>query len=275
MGRLRDTGIRIGSTLAILAAFVVGVRTLFMRQAQIARARIGKPLGETSPNADRVWQKTHSGSPIRLLMLGDSLAAGLGASHRKQTLGARLAKGVARHFSRPVKLRTAAIVGSESHALADQLDSLPAGYRPDVAVIVIGGNDVTHLIPPESAVKHLERAITRLRELGVPVVVGTCPDLGTLRPVPQPLRSVLSLMSRRMAAVQTRATERAGGVPVSLRRAVGPLFREAPNEMFSVDQFHPSAEGYRRTAKALLPAVVDAVVASGSAIRESQQVSNR
>jgi lysophospholipase L1-like esterase len=52
---------------------------------------------------------------------------------------------------------------------------------------------------------------------------------------------------------------REGAVPVSLRRAVGSLFIEQPDKMFSVDRFHPSALGYRRTAEALAPAVASLV----------------
>jgi len=260
MRRSRSTGILIGAILLGAGSLVLGARALLMRQAAIARARIGKPFGEDFPDADRVWVRSFDGEPIRLLLLGDSLAAGLGAERRKETLGGRIAKGVARELRRPVQLRTAAIVGSESHALAEQLDGLPRGYRADAAVIVIGGNDVTHLIPPENAVRHLVAAIHRLQEAGTAVVVGTCPDLGTLRPVPQPLRTFLSRMSGRMAAVQTRAARRAGAIPVSLRRAVGSAFRADPGMMFSFDQFHPSAAGYRRTAEALIPAVIEALV---------------
>lgn len=250
------------TTLAIigLVSFLtLSTRTLLLRQAAIARKRIGKPLGESAIDADRVWRNSLEGSPVRLLLLGDSLAAGLGAARRKETLGGRIAKGLARELQRPVRLRTAAIVGSESHELKGQLDLLPKNYRADVAVIVVGGNDVNHLIPPERAVPHLERAIERLRDSGTEVVVGTCPDLGTLSAVPQPLRSILGRLSWRMAAWQKRAAERAGASTVDLRRAVGPVFREAPGEMFSVDRFHPSAAGYRRTAKALLPAIVGAL----------------
>lgn len=46
---------------------------------------------------------------------------------------------------------------------------------------------------------------------------------------------------------------------VSLRRAVGPFFVTQPDEMFSLDRFHPSALGYRRTAEALLPALIAAI----------------
>ncbi len=47
-------------------------------QARITRRAIGKPLGEDAHMADRVYKKKY-GAPIDLLLLGDSIAAGLGA----------------------------------------------------------------------------------------------------------------------------------------------------------------------------------------------------
>jgi lysophospholipase L1-like esterase len=143
--------------------------------------------------------------------------------------------------------------------LAEQLAGLPASYRPDVAVIVVGGNDVTHRVPVSESVRHLEAAIADLRRRGAAVVVGTCPDLGTLRPVPQPLRALGSRASRQLAQAQEAAAVRNGAHSVSLAHVVGPFFITNPDEMFSLDRFHPSALGYRRTAEALLPAVVAAV----------------
>jgi lysophospholipase L1-like esterase len=246
------------ATIAVVAC-ALGTRALLARQAAIARRRIGKPLGEASIDADRVWRRSLPGPALNLLLLGDSLAAGLGAEHRKQTLGGRIAKALAREIDRPVRLHTAAVVGSESSALERQLDSMPSDYLADVAVIVVGGNDVTHLVPVSTAAAQLEQAIRRLQDAGTPVVVGTCPDLGALRPVPQPLRALLSRMSRRLAFEQTRVARRTGAVPVDLRTRVGPTFHAEPDAMFSLDRFHPSAAGYRRTAEALLPAVVTAL----------------
>lgn len=249
------------STASVVVALAVGLRILLTRQAAVARRRIGKPLGELAPRSDRVWRRQLPGEPVDLLVLGDSIAAGLGAGRRKDTLGARLAKGLARRLGRPVRLRTTAIVGSESSALAEQIDALPDGYVADVAVIVVGGNDVTHRIPVPVAAEHLRAAIVRLRERGTPVVVGTCPDLGALRPVPQPLRVLGSQASRQLAAAQAAVAERSGATAVSLRRAVGAVFFEQPDEMFGIDRFHPSALGYRRTAEALLPVVAGALAA--------------
>ncbi|MCD2170382.1 SGNH/GDSL hydrolase family protein [Microbacterium sp. JC 701] len=260
MSSHRPLAVTAASAVAILGAGAVGARTLIVRQAAIARRRIGKPLGEQALDADRVWRrKKHPGRPVELLLLGDSIAAGLGATHRRDTLGARLAKGVARSAGRPVRLRTAAVVGSETSALAAQVASLPAGYRPDAAVIVVGGNDVTHRIPASRAAEQLERVVRDLSGRGVPVVVGTCPDLGTLRAIPQPLRAFAARSSRQLAAAQAAAVHRVGGRVVALARAVGPVFAERPDEMFSEDRFHPSALGYRRTAEALLPAVIEAL----------------
>ncbi|MFB7843302.1 SGNH/GDSL hydrolase family protein [Microbacterium sp. NPDC056052] len=243
--------------LAIAGSAVVVPLTL-RRQARIARRRIGKPLGEDALDADRIWRPRLTGEPIEMLLLGDSLAAGLGAERRKDTLGGRLAKGLARRTRRPVRLRTVAIVGSESPDLDAQLASLEGDYLPEVAVIVVGGNDVTHRIPVSLSVQHLEDAIGWLHALGAGVVVGTCPDLGALRAVPQPLRSIASRLSRRLAAAQAQAAIEHGATAVDLRRAVGPMFFDEPEEMFSLDRFHPSALGYRRTAEALLPAVTAA-----------------
>ncbi|WP_337006430.1 MULTISPECIES: SGNH/GDSL hydrolase family protein [unclassified Microbacterium] len=251
MSRIRVL-VALGVSVALLAA---GFRLALTRQAALARRRIGKPLGEESLDADRVWRRALDGEPIDLVLVGDSLAAGLGAEHRKETLGGRLAKSMARRMHRPVRLRTVAVVGSESPDLPAQLDALDPDYRPQVAVIVVGGNDVTHRLPIALSAQHLHEAIRRLRAAGAEVVVGTCPDLGALRAVPQPLRRIASSLSRRLAEIQEETARQAGAEPVDLRRAVGPMFFDEPEAMFSLDRFHPSALGYRRTAEALLPAV--------------------
>jgi lysophospholipase L1-like esterase len=252
------------ATVVAAGAALAGLRSLLHSQARIARRRIGKPLGEDAIDADRVWGRRHAGDPVELALFGDSIAAGLGAERRKDTLGARIAKAIAREAGRPVRLRTAAVVGAESSMLDAQIDRLPGDYRPDIAVVIVGGTDVTHRVPIPAATAHLGAAVGRLRARGAEVVVGTCPDLGALRPVPQPLRTLGSRMSRQLAEAQAESAVRAGAQAVSLRRAVGPFFVTQPDEMFSLDRFHPSALGYRRTAEALLPAVLAALRAGAA-----------
>jgi len=245
-------------TATALGLGALATRELLRRQAAHARRLIGKPLGEVPPQADRTWKPSY-GDRLELLMVGDSIAAGLGAERPKDTLGARLARRLAQETRRSVRLRTVARVGSETSMLAAQLETLPPAYRPDLAVVVVGGNDVTHRVPVAESVRHLEEAVAALRALGAEVVVGTCPDLGALRPVPQPLRTLGSRASRQLAAAQARAAVRAGAHAVSLADVVGPFFVANPEEMFSLDRFHPSAAGYKRTAKALVPSLLAAL----------------
>jgi lysophospholipase L1-like esterase len=259
MGRTRIVLATAASSVAGAGVAVLALRETLRRQAAIARRRIGKPLGELAPNADRVWRRSLAGTPVELLFLGDSIAAGLGANRRKDTLGARLAKGIGHRTGRPVRLRTAAVVGSETSALLGQIDGLPAGYQPDLAVIVVGGNDVTHRVPVSTSAAQLTEAIESLHARGATVVVATCPDLRSLRAVPQPLRSLASRLSRQLARAQAEAATATGAAVFSLRRTVGPMFLSQPDEMFSMDRFHPSALGYRRTAEAMLPVALTAL----------------
>ncbi len=243
---------------AVLTALAAGVWHLLRSQAGVARAAIGKPLGETGYQVDRTYQRTR-GRPLTMLVLGDSIAAGLGADRRRRTLGVQLAKRLAKEADRSVRLVCAAEVGAETWQLAHQLDALPVDVRPDVTVVVVGGNDVIHRLRLAESVAHLEIAVRALRVRGSEVVVGTCPDLGALQPVPQPLRELGRQASRRLAFAQREAVVANGGYAVSLAAVVGPMFVDRPDEMFAVDRFHPSGAGYRRTARAMLPSVLAAL----------------
>jgi lysophospholipase L1-like esterase len=198
------------------------------------------------------------GPPLTLGLLGDSSAAGLGVQEAWQTPGARLASGLAETARRPVRLVTAAVVGARSPHLLSQAEKIRPD-RADVVVVMIGANDVTSRTRPSEAVEHLGRAVRRLRAEGAEVIVCTCPDLGTVEPIAQPLRLVARVWSRQLAAAQTIVVVEAGGRTVSLGDVLGPEFAANPKEMFSADRFHPSAAGYAAAAAVTLPSVCAAL----------------
>lgn len=225
-------------------------------EAQLARRIVGQPVSG-APDDDAVYG-AGLGQPVQLLLLGDSSAAGMGADKAQQTVGAIIANGVSALSGRPVRLSNVAVIGAESSGLGVQLaTALDEVARPDVAVILIGANDVTHRIDKSIAVRYLEQTVRALRAIECQVVVGTCPDLGTIEPVAQPLRLLARRWSRDLAAAQTVAVVEAGGRTVSLADLLGHEFAERSNEMFSHDRFHPSPAGYARVASVLLPSVCD------------------
>lgn len=243
-----------GTGIGVLSAGAFG---LLRAEAALARRTIGEPTG-TPPDAEGVYGAHHDGAPLTLALLGDSSAGGLGVSNPHQTPGAMLAAGLAECADRPVRLRCTAVVGAQSSDLPRQVDAVEDS-RPDVAVIMVGANDVTHRVKPATAVRHLDHVVRRLRDLGAEVVVGTCPDLGTVEPVAQPLRWVARRASRELAAAQTIVVVEAGGRTVSLGDILGPEFAASPKEMFGPDRFHPSIAGYASASAALLPSVCAAL----------------
>jgi hypothetical protein len=108
-------------------------------------------------------------------------------------------------------------------------------------------------------VRYLAESVRRLLDADVLVLVGTCPDLGTVKPIPPPLKQVARSWSRRLAAAQAISVVEEGGVAVSLGSILGPDFAAAPAVLFGPDQFHPSAEGYRALAEVLVPSALNAL----------------
>jgi lysophospholipase L1-like esterase len=230
---------------------------LLVGQARLARHQIG--LAQSPPpRCDGRYGTEYDGVPIRLVLLGDSSAAGYGVDRARETPGALIAAGLAERLHRPVELRSFAVVGAISAGLVPQRE-LALEWQPDLAVILSGANDVTRRVPTSIAIGHLATTVRLLRDAGARVIVGTCPDLGTIRPIQPPLRWVARRLSRDMAAAQTVAVVRAGGATVSLGDLLGPEFAASPETMFARDRFHPSALGYATAAAAILPTVIAAV----------------
>ncbi|MEV4757454.1 SGNH/GDSL hydrolase family protein [Micromonospora sp. NPDC049559] len=242
---------------ALTAAATTG---LLLGQARQARRVI--PLAEAPPpRGDGVYGAKYPGRPITVVLLGDSSAAGYGVHRPRETPGALLATGLSRRLRRPVRLYRLAVVGSLSAGLAPQVEAA-LERSPDLAVILIGGNDVTNRTPHAVAVRFLVDAVRRLRDAGAQVVVGTCPDLGAIQPIKPPLRWLARRWSRQLAAAQTVAVVEAGGWTVSLGDLLGPRFAAEPARMFAWDHFHPSAEGYAIAVAAMLPTALAALGAA-------------
>jgi lysophospholipase L1-like esterase len=230
-----------------LAGFggILGAGAMFV---ELQQARRAIPERTDAPFADGDFGP-EDGRPLRLVLMGDSSAAGVGCETSAQTPGALLAQELVDRGFR-VHLDVVAVSGARSMDLATQVAR--ALLSPtDIAVICIGANDVTHFIAADVAAPLLGSAVLRLRAAGVAVLVATCPDLGAVRPVPQPMRRVGHHLCRRMSRLQAREVTLAGGVPVDIGRALGRAFRQG-QDLFCPDRFHPSPLGYRALVDALV-----------------------
>jgi lysophospholipase L1-like esterase len=244
-----------------------GAFGLLLAQTLLARRRVGSPR-ITPFVVDGCYEPASRGGagPYRFAMLGDSGAAGLGADEPDDTPAVIVARGLAEETGRAVRLVNLGVVGAQTGDVRTQVERARTAFDgdgPDVVVVMVGANDVTHAVLPQISVRHLTTVVATLVEDGCVVVVACCPDLGTVEPVPQPLRTVGRRLSRTLAAAQALAAVRAGGHAVELGAILGPEFAAMPSEYFSADRFHPSSVGYRRAGEVILPTVLHALGLAG------------
>lgn len=268
---LRDVGATAAAAAASAGASWAAYNYL---NGQVAAARAVIPhRTDNAPNGDGVYlpdDDPRGPGPIKytrgmvvdihLMFFGDSTAAGLGVDTPAETPGAQLVRRVVDETGKTVRYSNKAIVGATSKGLAAQIDAaLIARERPDVAVILIGANDVTarNWIGPSA--RRLGDAVHQLVEVGAKVVVGTCPDLGVVAAIPQPLRTVMRQYGLRLAAAQRMQVRSNGGRPVPMADVLAKEFLSRPDSMFSPDRYHPSAAGYALAAENLLPEVLAAI----------------
>ena len=258
----------VAGVLASTGSAVVGARNLLSGQAEQARSVIPKAWN-VPPRADGMYapggapaRRWEHGTPVgmHLMVFGDSTATGYGCRQADEVPGALLARGLAEQSGNQIRLSTKAIVGATSRGLASQVDAmLVAGPPPDAAVIMIGANDVTTLNGIGPSARRLGAAVRRLRAGGTAVVVGTCPDLGLITAIPQPLRWTARSLGLRLARAQAAEVRAARGIPVPLADLLAPHFETEPELLFSDDHYHPSATGYALAADQLLLALRHAI----------------
>ena len=176
-----------GGGLAGLGIAGFGV---LMAEARIARRAIGQPFGSVGPDGSGLYGHCR-GEPLEFAMLGRLQRRRPRRRGRPAHARAPCWPAVSPHWpSRPVRLTVVAVVGAESRR--PRRPDRPAAPAPPHAARRADHDRRQRRDPPDEAVGvgplTSTDAVRRLRERGAEVVVGTCPDLGTIEPIPQPLR---------------------------------------------------------------------------------------
>jgi lysophospholipase L1-like esterase len=204
---------------------------------------------------------------LRLLVLGESTAAGVGVSTHDQGLAGQVSRTIAAASGRALEWMVRGRNGAT--AQSTWLDLLPqAGdFAPDVAVLVLGVNDTLRFRRPSRFVAALDALITalRARQPSMGIVIAAVPPMGRFPSLPPPLREVLGLRARVLDAAVRRMSLRPGVVHVPMPDA-GP---RRVVDLFCEDGFHPSALGYREWGTRLGDACLRVIDTSDLARRGS------
>ena len=184
------------------------------------------------------------GSLVRLLVAGDSGAAGVGAPTQDEALCGQLVRRLSRHHT--VEWRMLAVNGLDSPGLLNLLENAPCAQF-DVVVLSMGANDATRLCAPQQWAQWQARLaeLIDMRFAPTLLVHSAVPPMHTCRALPQPLRWFMGHWAKQM-------NQSLAGLLID---QVGRTMHWHPETTttagMAADGIHPSSEGYAAWADGL------------------------
>jgi lysophospholipase L1-like esterase len=223
--------------LALLTALLAPVLIAQGRQARKRTPRLPEPEG---PRSGLIGDGS-SRAGLRLLIAGDSAAAGVGVGHQREALSGCLTAALADRFD--LDWRLVAQTGYDTRDLIHRLSAEPA--RPfDLVVLSLGVNDVTGTL----RIGHWLDAQRELIDLlcdrfeAERILLSAVPPMEVFRALPQPLRVFLGLRARAFNCALADALPGWSYASRCTHVSLPPL---AHPDALAADGFHPGALTYR------------------------------
>jgi lysophospholipase L1-like esterase len=216
------------------------------RYVRYATPRMPEPPGRRCGVAGR-------GSLMRLLVAGDSGAAGVGVATQGQALCGQLVRRLGRHHT--VQWCVMAINGLDSPGLLKLLQDSPSG-RYDVVVLSMGANDATGLCTPQRWAQWQNRLAELIEERFGPTLLvhSAVPPMHDCKALPQPLRWFMGRWARQMNATLV------GQLVDQQRRTLHWHPLTTTSAGMAMDGIHPSPAGYAVWAEGLSRHILDALM---------------
>jgi lysophospholipase L1-like esterase len=221
----------------LLLCLLWPVLWLQARHVRRITPRMPEPPGHRAGTAGR-------GALVRLLVAGDSGAAGVGASTQDQALCGQLVRRLSQHHT--VQWCVLAVNGLDSLGLLELLQNAPSA-RFDVVVLSIGANDATSLCAPQRWAQLQNRLAALIVHRFEPdlLVHSAVPPMHACNALPQPLRWFMGRWARQMNA--TLAAE----LVDQYQRTLHSHPETTTTSGMAVDGLHPNSEGYAEWAHGL------------------------
>ena len=228
----------------IAAAAIAPAAPLLYLQGQVTRWKVG-----LLPEAEGPSGITGEGdAETRLLVLGESTVAGLGARTHELALGGRFAEGLSKRIGRRVRWTVVGRNGVTARRTIDELLPLVPDERFDHILLGIGGNDVMKLSSPKKWRRDMLELLDHLREHSpeAQIFISNCPMIIHSPAIPQPIKGILWELSKMHNANIIEFTADLDRVHYY------PQPVDVEFEGFFADGIHPSEQGYRDWADAML-----------------------
>jgi lysophospholipase L1-like esterase len=231
-GRSRSGPSRVARKVLLLAG--IGLAAWSGYQAAALGAAVSAAKSQLSSAPFSAY-----GRGSRLLVLGDSTGAGVGADAGADSVAGRL-----RSLNPHLLVENRARQGARIRDLAQQVQATER-TRYDAVLVFVGGNDVLQLTPGEDFEARAHEALGQLQGRADLVVVVPPGNVGLSPPLAWPLDRWMSRRAKWVNNTLQRVSEMHGAQCVELFREDGQdPFQADPARFFADDGFHPSSDGY-------------------------------
>ena len=180
-------------------------------------------------------------TPLKMLVLGDSTAAGVGAGTQDDALPGTLARELVARWNRPVSWRAIGENGATAHDLRERFILEATAERYDFIFLSIGANDALSLRPRWAFGRDIRALLAQLRAANPQAIImmSSLPAFTRFVLLPNPLRWNLYLHSQ---SLEAEARSIVAGLSRTIMSPPPPPYTDG---FFASDLFHPSAQGYR------------------------------
>ena len=209
----------------------------------------GKRLRRTTPilpNAALPWHGSEPGeNPLRLLVLGDSTSAGVGASTQQRGLPGNLARELGARWGRGVEWNAVGESGASARDLVERYLGEALQQEYDFVFLTVGANDALKLRSRRAFGRDIQSLLVALRAKNphAAIMMSSLPAFFRFELLPNPLRRNLYLHSRSLESVARGIVARFDNASMS------PPPPPYTAGFFASDLFHPSEQGYRDWAR--------------------------
>lgn len=240
----------LGAAKLALFPLLLGQALQVRRKALELPEAAGARRGEARPAIDRQNDRHSEGPALRLLVVGDSSAAGVGVARQRDALAATVSARLADALGCAVRWQLVARTGNTTQELLAQLRDTELAPA-DVLLSAVGVNDVVRQVPVARSLAQLRQLHAELRErTGLRYWLHSgLPPMHQFPLLPSPLRWLLGsqaeLLNQALQAELGDQHDRA------LRRIPPALRCDAGSGLMAEDGFHPGAGGYALWGEAL------------------------
>lgn len=188
----------------------------------------------------------------RLLGIGDSIIAGVGAPTLETALVGKTAQNLANQLECCIDWQALGKIGITTEKIIPKLMGTLPKEKPDFIVLSVGVNDVTSLKRTQSWAQQLQTLFHALHTYApnaLIVMVGL-PPLGVFPLLPQPLRYLFGVRAKTFDHIAQDLTTK---MPQTIHVPIHFQFEEG---QFAADGFHPSQQSYQTFGEEVAQAIV-------------------